>query len=149
MTRGLKTFYLAEEELSFNMVSWGRANGYKGIGSEDRHQLLNSLKKYLHIFAVGLREFRPTQLTIHHLRPSGCLRLLNKSTFQVANMCLGQVFVFTDKEKDVIPKIFVKVDPQAITDTFSFADVNGGFSGFRICPTQEINTRFSSFLARD
>ncbi len=49
-------------------------------------------------------------------------------------MGLGQVFVLTDKEKEVIPKILVKVDPQAITDTFGFANVNNGFSGFRICP---------------
>jgi hypothetical protein len=64
-------------------------------------------------------------------------------------MGLGQVFVLTDKEKDVIPIILVKVDPQAITDTFGFANVNSGFSEFRICPTQEIHARFSSLVSRE
>ena len=48
--------------------------------SKYRHELVNSLKKDLHVFAVGLGELRPAGLAVHHQRPSSQLRLFDEAT---------------------------------------------------------------------
>jgi len=56
MARGLKPFDLADENLLFRIAFRRRANWHQGIGPKYRHELVNSLKKDLHVFAVGLGE---------------------------------------------------------------------------------------------
>lgn len=57
-----------------------------------------------------------------------------------------QVFILTDEERDLIPKISVVVILDAIANALSFAYVDRGLSSFWIRARKEIDSRFLRFL---
>ena len=64
-------------------------------------------------------------------------------------MSLGQIFVLTDEERDLIPEILVVVILNSVADALSLADIDRGLSCFRVCSRKEVDSGFVRFLSSE
>lgn len=56
-------------------------------------------------------------------------------------MCLRQILVFADKERNVIPEVFVEVTFHSVSDGLRLANINGTLSCFWISASEKVNAR--------
>jgi len=102
------------------------------IYAKNRQQLAHLLKEHLHVLAIRFRKPCTAALTVGDERPFCSSREVYESAFQISDMCLCQILVFTDKVCRLVPEVLVYMRFDSRSYVLRFANVNGRLAGFRV-----------------